>query len=140
MRRDIQRAFTVVLAAVLILFAAHTNALAAQDQPLTQQMLDSKVKLIDIRTQSEWEQSGIVKGSYTLTFFDEKGGYDAKAFLAGLDKIVKKNETFGVICRSGNRTGKIIDFLRSSGYVNAFDVKGGINLARQNGINTVPYK
>lgn len=39
----------------------------------------SGVPVIDIRLQSEWEETGIVGGSKLLTFFDEKGRVDAPA-------------------------------------------------------------
>ncbi|TCK60992.1 rhodanese-like domain-containing protein [Seleniivibrio woodruffii] len=139
MRRDIQRAFTVVVAAVLILFAAHTSALAAQDQPLTPALAASKVKIIDIRTEKEWKDTGILQGSYTITYFDDNGNVNPN-FFAQIDKVVKKNETFGIICRSGNRTGKVIGLLKEKGYVNAFDVLGGLKEGKNNGLVYVPYK
>ena len=50
------------------------------------------IKIIDIRTPPEWKETGIVKNSYTVMFFDEKGAYDVKNFISELNKIVKEGE------------------------------------------------
>jgi rhodanese-related sulfurtransferase len=39
----------------------------------TPQFAEKNIKIIDIRTPAEWRETGIVKGSYTIIFFDEKG-------------------------------------------------------------------
>lgn len=39
-------------------------------QPIDQKLVDSKIKIIDIRTPSEWKTTGIVKGSFPIMFFD----------------------------------------------------------------------
>jgi rhodanese-related sulfurtransferase len=75
------------------------------------EMMLQGVELIDIRRAEEWKQTGVVRGSHLLTFFDKKGNYDVKKWLASLDKIVDKNKPFILICRTGNRTGMVSNFL-----------------------------
>ncbi|MCK5855227.1 MAG: rhodanese-like domain-containing protein [Sulfurovaceae bacterium] len=87
---------------------------------------DSKLKIIDIRTQGEWIETGIVRGAYTITFFDEKGNYDIDGFLAQIDAIVAKDEKFVLICRTGSRTGMISNFLGKKLNYNVINLKGGI--------------
>ncbi len=55
---------------------------------------NTKLKIIDIRTPNEWRETGIVKGAYTLTFFDDRGNYDTEGFLKALNNIVTKDEKF----------------------------------------------
>ena len=87
---------------------------------------DTKLKIIDIRTQGEWIETGIVRGSYTVTFFDERGNYDIDNFLAKLDLIVAKDEKFILICRTGSRTGMISNFLGKKLNYDVISFKGGI--------------
>ena len=83
--------------------------------------------VIDIRLQSEWEETGIVSGSKLLTFFDEKGKADAPAWLEKIKPIAKPNEPVIVICRSGNRTKAVSQFLsQQAGYATVYNVKQGI--------------
>lgn len=87
----------------------------------------SGVPVIDIRLQSEWEETGIVAGSRLLTFFDEKGKVDAPAWLEKVKPIAGPNQPVIVICRSGNRTKAVSQFLsQQAGYATVYNVKQGI--------------
>lgn len=100
---------------------------------------DNGMTIVDIRTQPEWVQTGIVKGAKTITFFDERGQYDARVFLNELDKVVDKNKTFAIICRTGRRTGLITPFLHKEGY-SVINLKGGITHLPKINIPLVPYR
>jgi rhodanese-related sulfurtransferase len=129
----------------LMIFMLNVSAFALmnndyKDQPLTKALHKTGIKIIDIRTEPEWKSWGIVKGSHTLTFFDERGRYDANSFLRDLNKIVKPDERFAIICRSGNRTTTVAKFLRKVGYRKVINLKGGIKKAIQNGVEIEKYK
>lgn len=90
-------------------------------------LMKSGVPVIDIRTQPEWEETGIVGGSHLLTFFDERGRYDAAAWLDKLKPLAKPSEPVIVICRTGNRTRAVSQFLtQQAGYARVYNVKSGI--------------
>ncbi|HIO95507.1 MAG TPA: rhodanese-like domain-containing protein, partial [Campylobacterales bacterium] len=59
---------------------------------------ETKLKIIDIRTEGEWIQTGVIRGSHLITFFDERGNYDIETFLSQLDNVVTKGEKFALIC------------------------------------------
>lgn len=61
-------------------------------------------------------------------FFDEKGKYDVQSWLNEFSKYVKdKNQPFVLICRSGNRTSLVGEFLsKQMGYKNVFHLEHGI--------------
>jgi len=101
-------------------------------------LVTSGIKIIDIRTKGEWEQTGIVKGSIPITFFDEHGNYDAQNFLSILDGYVKKGEEFALICRTGNRTTAVSDFLGKNGF-NVINLKGGVKRLTQQGYKLTKY-
>lgn len=87
----------------------------------------SGVPVIDIRTAPEWEETGIVAGSRLLTYFDENGNADPVAWLEKVKGFAKPGDPVIVICRSGNRTKAVSQFLsQQAGYVKVYNVKYGI--------------
>ena len=100
---------------------------------------NTDLKIIDIRTKGEWKETGIVKGSYTLTFFDERGNYDIEGFLNALNKIVQKGEKFALICRTGSRTGMVSNFLGNKLDYDVVNLRGGILKLIREGYKPVPY-
>ncbi|WP_419767097.1 rhodanese-like domain-containing protein [Arcobacter sp.] len=95
---------------------------------MLQNKIDKNIILIDIRTPPEWEELGIVPTSKKIMFFDEKGKYDVQSWLNEFSKYVKdKNQPFVLICRSGNRTSLVGEFLsKQMGYKNVFHLEHGI--------------
>ena len=77
------------------------------------QLIAEGVPVIDIRRPEEWKETGIVQGSHLITFFDKNGRYNLNKWMAEFDKIAGPNDPFILICRSGNRTGQISQFLHS---------------------------
>ncbi len=90
-------------------------------------LLAAGVPVVDIRTEGEWKESGIVPGSRLLTFFDERGRADPPAWLQKLQGVAKPDQPVIVICRSGNRTQAASQFLsQQAGYRKVYNVKDGI--------------
>jgi len=106
----------------------------------TPQFAEKKMKIIDIRTPAEWRETGIVEGSYTIMFFDEKGNFNLEIFLRQLDMVVKKDEPFALICRVGSRTGMVSEFLSERLGYKVTNLKGGIMKMIYEGYKTVPYR
>ncbi|EJF07225.1 Rhodanese-related sulfurtransferase [Thiovulum sp. ES] len=101
-----------------------------------------KLPIIDIRTEQEWIQTGILEKSHTITFFDEMGNYNIESFLAELHGIIGKGKDneFMLICRTGSRTGQIANYLAQSGY-KPINLAGGIHyVLAQKSYEIVPYK
>ena len=87
---------------------------------------ETKLKIIDIRTEGEWIQTGVIRGSHLITFFDERGNYDIETFLSQLDNVVTKGEKFALICRTGSRTGMISNFLGQKMNYDVVNLQGGL--------------
>ena len=128
MRRLTLQLAALFLALPLLLAARPVRAeIIDIDHATLNQLRQKGIPVIDIRLQSEWEQTGIVPGSHLLTFFDERGRYDAPAWLAKVHKIAKPNDAVIVICRTGNRTKPVSQFLsQQAGYTTVYNVKHGI--------------
>ena len=124
---------------MLGLFMISTFMLAGvKTVDVTPDIVQSGIKIIDIRTEQEWQQTGIVKDSVPITFFDARGNYDAGKFLDTLSSHVKKGEEFALICRTGNRTTAVSDFLGKQGY-DVINLKGGVVSLGKQGFKLVPY-
>lgn len=130
MRKIILMLMVMVMATFLLASSSNVNA--------TPEFVKKGIKIIDIRTQEEWIQTGIVKNAIPITFFDARGGYDAAKFLETLNTHVKKNEEFALICRTGNRTTAVSDFLGKNGY-NVINLKGGVVSLMQQGYKLSRY-
>ena len=117
-----------LLATCLLLaaFAARADIVDIDNAELAK-LAAAGVPVIDIRTRPEWEQTGIVPGSHLLTFFDERGNADPATWLDHAKAIAKPGEPVIVICRTGNRTKALSQFLsQRAGYAKVYNVRNGI--------------
>tara|TARA_X000000368_G_scaffold393975_1_gene360131 strand:- start:3945 stop:4349 length:405 start_codon:yes stop_codon:yes gene_type:complete len=90
-------------------------------------LMQSGVPIIDIRRTSEWQDTGVIKNSHLITFFDKKGNYDVDQWLIKLKKIAKEGDPVIIICRSGRRSGIVSKFLdEQANYSNVYNASGGI--------------
>jgi len=90
-------------------------------------LLQKGATLIDIRTEPEWRQTGIIPGSHLLMLFDEQRRVvDPDGWLAKVKTIVPLDKPVILICRVGNRTVPATQFLAKSGYKKIYNVTGGI--------------
>ena len=67
---------------IFLIFSAQANAdvqLADNDKIIS--LMKQGVPLIDIRTYSEWQNTGIIKNSKLLTFFDNDGKSDVESWI-----------------------------------------------------------
>jgi rhodanese-related sulfurtransferase len=106
-------------------FAARAEIVDIDNAQLAK-LIAAGVPLVDIRTTSEWQQTGVVPGSHLLTFFDEHGKADPAAWLKKANAISKRADPLIVICRSGNRTRAVSKFLsEEAGYAKVYNVRNG---------------
>ncbi len=87
-------------------------------QLFQKEQASEKFYLLDVRYEDEFIEK-------RLSFTDNLIPYDSLHHY--LDKLPPdKNIYIYSFCRSGRRSGITTEFLRSVGYVNAYNVKGGI--------------
>jgi Rhodanese-related sulfurtransferase len=118
--------FTLLLLCAPLSIAAELSSIDIE------QMLELKnhhnALIVDIRTEQEWTETGTIPQSATLQFFDAKGQYDAKRWLAKLEKIRgMPDRPIVLVCRSGNRSEKLGNFLAQQiGLNNIHQLENGI--------------
>lgn len=85
------------------------------------------VVVIDIRTKSEWKDTGIIEGSRKMTFFSERGQPLWADWFFELGQILKdKSEPFIIYCAHASRTAELGKFLTEEGFENVYELKAGI--------------
>ncbi len=109
-------------------------------QPFSKGLIEKKVPIVDIRTAGEWKETGLVKGSIPIQFFNERGQYDIPKFLKELNAKVDTSKEFALICRTGSRTKMVGVFLSDELKYKVIDIKGGIMDAHKLHAPIVPYK
>ncbi|QSZ41386.1 rhodanese-like domain-containing protein [Sulfurimonas aquatica] len=125
---------------LLILFSISLFA-EIKNSYISQEMIDSGIKIVDIRTPGEWKEMGLIEGSIPIMFFNEKGNYDVEGFLHVLNTKIDTSKTFALICHVGSRTAIVADFLSNEMKYNVINLLGGIEYAtKELKIKTVPYK
>lgn len=84
--------------------------------------------IVDIRTEAEWQASGIISNSHKLQSFDNQGNFDRKKWLTELEKMKSSpNQPVILVCRSGNRSGKIGTILTEQiGMKNIYHLDNGL--------------
>ena len=90
-------------------------------------LMESGVPLIDIRTEKEWHETGVINQSKLLTFFDKDGNSNVKKWMLELEKIASKKDPVIIICRSGRRSRIVANFLdQKEHYTTVFHATDGI--------------
>ena len=124
---------------ILSLFLSVSFAEVINKYP-TQELLDSGITIIDIRTLEEWNDTGIIKGAVPITFFDERGNYDVYVFMKELRTHIKEGEEFALICHVGSRTSLLADFLDKEHHMKVVNLLGGMDYLHKKGYKTVKYE
>jgi len=111
-------------AALCVSFAVVSPA-AAQDvlsAPEVQQAVQTEERiLIDIRSQAEWEETGLAAGSFPVSIHDPQFGANLSALFQkfGPDRIA-------MICATGGRTAYVANVLKANGITGVADVSEGM--------------
>ena len=89
--------------------------------------MESGVPLIDIRTEEEWHETGVINQSKLLTFFDKDGNSNVKKWMLELEKIVSKEDPVIIICRSGRRSRIVSNLLdQEANYSSVYHATNGM--------------
>ena len=96
------------------------------DNAKLKELITQGVTIVDIRLEEEWQQTGIIAGSKTITFFDHMGRINPN-FVPEFTAIVQKDQPVALICRTGSRTQVASQAVAQQlGYKNVLNVTHGI--------------
>lgn len=113
---------------LILLILSSTLFAEVKNEYLSKEFIDSKIPIIDIRTTKEWIETGILKDSIPITFFDEQRQYDIQKFLTQLNTKVDTTKPFAIICRTGSRTKILAVYLSNTYNYKVTNVTGGIRI------------
>jgi rhodanese-related sulfurtransferase len=125
---------------IIILLFITTAYAEVVNQYISQDLINSGIKIIDIRTVGEWKEDGLVENSIPIEFFNEKGEYNVPLFMETLGTHVKQGEKFALICHTGSRTRIISQFLSKQFNMQVVNLRGGTAYAKAKGFKFYPYK
>lgn len=102
-----------------------TISCQSQKSPQTLSAVDFNKKIsatpdaiiLDVRTEGEYAE-GSIEHSVNINF----NGSDFEKTINGMDH----DKTYFVYCRSGGRSSSAANFMRSNGFKNVYDLKGGL--------------
>lgn len=113
---------------VIALILSCTLLAEVRNEYLSKEFINSKIPIVDIRTVKEWKETGILKDSIPIMFFDEQRNYNIEDFLIQLNQKVDTTKPFAIICRTGNRTKLLATFLSNTYNYKITNVAGGIRI------------
>ena len=122
-----------IIALTLIAFFSLTNLWAEGgykgevDRKTLPELQAQGAVVVDVRTPAEWRDTGIIKGSIRITYMDNEGRVDKKAFMEAIEANVKsKDDLIVLVCRTGVRSKKAASWLAKEGYSNIYNKTHGI--------------
>lgn len=129
-----KKIFSLLLLLTLSLFAEYKNAY------MSQELLEQKIPLVDVRTEPEWKETGLLKSAIPIVFFSQKGQPLINSFLKELNEKVDTTKPFAIICHTGSRTSVIAPWLSKELHYNVINVSGGMEYATKAlKLPTYPY-
>ena len=75
------------------------------------ELSNTNIPIVDVRSKTEWEQTGVIQTSILLTFFDKEGNYDLNEWYEKLLLEINEGEPIILMCRSGNRSRIIAEMM-----------------------------
>ena len=105
----------IKLLTLTLFFLLNTTQLFAEiyevNNEKIEMLLENSVPLIDIRTEGEWRETGVINNSYLLTFFDKDGNYNFKKWMIEVEGIADENGPVIIMCRSGRRSSIVSNMM-----------------------------
>ncbi len=86
--------------------------------------------ILDVRTPEEYE-GGYIEGAVNLDFYSE-------TFRAELDSL-DKDKTYLIYCRSGRRSGIALGTMKELGFIEAYNMLGGVIQWSEDGLTLLSY-
>ena len=119
-------------------FGAQAEVIDVGNEEL-QALMARGVKVIDLRTAGEWQQTGVVAGSQMITLFDERGRVNPD-WTREVNALAAEDQPVALICRTGNRTRAAAKMLSdASPSRKVYNVRSGITAWMRASLPVVPF-
>ncbi len=91
MRATPQTTLLSILLLIIMMPASLQAEVIQVDNDALQQLIDQGIPVIDVRTASEWQQTGVIEGSHLLTFLMTQVTMTLKLGWSNLLKLSNQN-------------------------------------------------
>jgi rhodanese-related sulfurtransferase len=109
-----------LISSLILLVGCSTSTAGATNMNVVEfskKITESGVVILDVRTPGEFAE-GFIEGAQMIDF--QSGNFETE--IGTLDKDV----TYAVYCRSGNRSGQAVKIMQDAGFLNLFNLEGGV--------------
>ena len=100
---------------------------------------ENSTKIIDIRTEDEWKNIGVIPKAHLITFFGKDKKFSGELFLQELNRVVEKDEPFAIISNSSSRSKLVSNFLGKKHDYKVINLLGGISELLKEGYDIAEY-
>ena len=114
---------------IFVLFTKFVNAevIDINIRELTN-LIEKKIKIIDVRTENEWKSTGIIKGSFLISLLNENKKFIFEDWYEMFNNKFGKNKSIIFICASGIRSNYISHLVKKKNPdLIVYNLKKGIN-------------
>ena len=116
---------------IIIFLMISSMSLFAEIVEVNNDKIDKLIKvgvpLVDIRTEREWYETGVIDQSNLLTFFDKYGNSKVEEWITKFEKIAGRKDPVIIICRSGRRSRVVANYLvQKENYLTVYHATNGI--------------
>jgi rhodanese-related sulfurtransferase len=123
--------YLVLLFLQIVIFSAYSYSDDTKISVLTANNLsiEGKVLLIDIRSEKEWQQTGVAPQAITLSMHQSGGILAFEKSLTALlnsEPYNNKDQPIALICAGGVRSAKLQRYLHQRGFTQVLDVVEGM--------------
>ena len=114
---------------IFVLFTKFVNADVINiDNRELSNLIEKKIKIIDVRTHNEWELTGIIKNSFLVSLLNKNKKFIFEDWYAMFENKFGKNESIVFICASGVRSNYISHLVqRRKPDLKIYNLEKGIN-------------
>ena len=120
-----RRQFLTLLAALPALPIATVALAQSRDIWSVQQahaaLLEDRIRLLDIRTQGEWHETGVARGAWPVSMHTTR--FPKRL---GVARELAEHRPIALICATGNRSGLVTRALRLAGHDHFINVSEGM--------------
>ena len=117
---------------LVVIFILFSNLVSAEvidiDNRKLTNLIEKGIKIVDVRTQNEWNSTGIIKGSELISLLDKNNKFIFENWYRAFNKKLNKDKSIIFICAAGVRSNYISHLVkRRKPDLKIYNLEKGIN-------------
>ena len=118
-----------ILLFIFVLFTKFVNADVIDiDNRELSSLIEKEIKIIDVRSRTEWKSTGIIKGSFLISLLNKNKKFIFEEWYEMFKNKFGRNKSIIFICASGIRSNYISHLVKKKNSdLIVYNLKKGIN-------------